>query len=114
MRLTVVSPFLDRLHGTELCIIEQIENFASRHSWEIHLYSQNVKDVRGLRLVTDLVADSPGSIFGTRSLLSPGLISLTIFGGSLQITGNDGETGDPEESVQISFILRESIAWMQT
>ena len=63
MRLTVVSPFLDRLHGTELCIIEQIENFASRHSWEIHLYSQNVKDVRGLRLVTDLVADSPGSIF---------------------------------------------------
>jgi glycosyltransferase involved in cell wall biosynthesis len=72
MRLTVVSPFLDRLHGTELCIIEQIERLASRHSWEIHLYSQSVKDVRGLQLVTDLVGDSPGSIFWHKVSALPG------------------------------------------
>jgi glycosyltransferase involved in cell wall biosynthesis len=72
MRLTVVSPFLDRLHGTELCIIEQIERLASRHSWEIHLYSQSVKDVRGLQLVTDLVADSQDSIFWHRVPALPG------------------------------------------
>lgn len=63
MRLTVVSPFLDRQHGTELCIIEQIEHLASRHGWEIHLYSQSVKDVRGLQPVTDSVEDLPGSIY---------------------------------------------------
>jgi glycosyltransferase involved in cell wall biosynthesis len=72
MRLTVVSPFLDRLHGTELCIIEQIEQLASRHGWEIHLYSQSVKDVRGLQLVTDLVSDSPGSIFWHKVSALPG------------------------------------------
>jgi hypothetical protein len=51
---------------------------------------------------------------GIKSPTFPDLISLTIFGGSLQITGNGGWIGDPEESVRISFILRESIAWMQT
>jgi UDP-glucose:(heptosyl)LPS alpha-1,3-glucosyltransferase len=48
LRLAVVSPFLDRRHGTELCIIEQIERLASQHGWEIHIYSQRVEDVRGL------------------------------------------------------------------
>ena len=48
MRLVVVSPFLDRRHGTELCIIEQIERLASVYGWEIHLYSQHVEDIRGL------------------------------------------------------------------
>lgn len=72
MRLTVVSPFLDRLHGTELCIIEQIEHLSSRHSWEIHLYSQTVKDVRGLQPVTDFVEASPGSIFWHKVSSLPG------------------------------------------
>jgi glycosyltransferase involved in cell wall biosynthesis len=63
MRLTVVSPFLDRQHGTELCIIEQIERLASQHNCEIHLYSQRVQDVRGLRpAAPDLAEKSPGSI----------------------------------------------------
>ncbi len=79
MRLTVVSPFLDRLHGTELCIIEQIEHLASRHRWEIHLYSQSVKDVRGLQLATDIVADSPGSIFWHKVSALPGPHLLNYF-----------------------------------
>jgi UDP-glucose:(heptosyl)LPS alpha-1,3-glucosyltransferase len=72
MRLTVVSPFLDRLHGTELCIIEQIEHLASRHSWEIHLYSQRVKDVSGLQLGSDHVENLPGSIFWHKVSALPG------------------------------------------
>ena len=45
MRVAVVSPFLDRSHGTERCITEQIERLASHFGWEIHLYSQHVEDV---------------------------------------------------------------------
>ncbi len=49
MRLAVVSPFLDRQHGTEKCIVEQIERLAFKHCWEIHVYSQRVDEVRNLR-----------------------------------------------------------------
>ena len=44
----MLSPFLDRRHGTESCIIEQIERLAFHFGWEIHLYSQHVDDVRVL------------------------------------------------------------------
>jgi glycosyltransferase involved in cell wall biosynthesis len=39
---------LDRQHGTELCVIEQIERFAHNNHWTIELYSQRVSqlDVR--------------------------------------------------------------------
>lgn len=46
MRLAVVSPFLDRRHGTELCIVEQIERLAFDYNWDIHLYSQRVEGVK--------------------------------------------------------------------
>jgi len=45
LRLAVVSPFLDRRHGTERCIIEQLERFATHSDDEIHLYSQRVEDL---------------------------------------------------------------------
>jgi glycosyltransferase involved in cell wall biosynthesis len=61
LRLAVVSPFLDRRHGTELCIIEQIERLAAQHGWEIHIYSQRVEDVRGLTL-QDCSSATPGEI----------------------------------------------------
>ena len=48
MRLAVVSPFLDRRHGTERCIVEQLERFAARSGVEIHLYSQRVEDLAGV------------------------------------------------------------------
>jgi glycosyltransferase involved in cell wall biosynthesis len=66
LRLTVVSPFLDRQHGTELCITEQIEHLADRDNWEIHLYAQRVQDVRGLRPFTQPSESSPGSILWHR------------------------------------------------
>lgn len=49
MRLAVVSPFLDRQHGTELCITEQIERLAATHRWQIELYSQRVAQVAGIQ-----------------------------------------------------------------
>src|SRR5580704_8157263 len=48
LRVAVVSPFLDRRHGTERCIIEQIERLASQYAWEIEVYSQRVEDVPGI------------------------------------------------------------------
>jgi glycosyltransferase involved in cell wall biosynthesis len=62
LRLAVVSPFLDRRHGTELCIIEQIERFAKQSDWQIHIYSQRVEDVRDLRPDDPSTRDLPGSI----------------------------------------------------
>ncbi len=46
LRIAVVSPFLDRRHGTERCILEQIERLARDPGWEVHLYAQRVDDLQ--------------------------------------------------------------------
>jgi glycosyltransferase involved in cell wall biosynthesis len=48
LQIVVVSPFLDRRHGTERCIIEQIERLSSKYGWGIHLFSQHVENIDGL------------------------------------------------------------------
>jgi glycosyltransferase involved in cell wall biosynthesis len=49
LRLAVVSPFVDRRHGTERCLAEQLERFSKLPSPpEIHLYSQRVEDLPGV------------------------------------------------------------------
>jgi hypothetical protein len=48
LRIVVVSPFLDRRHGTERCIIAQIERLSSNYGWGIHLFSQHVENIDGL------------------------------------------------------------------
>src|SRR5216683_4691109 len=58
LRLAVVSPFLDRLHGTERCIVEQLERLAARDDMEIHIYSQRIEDLHG---VTRYPASLPSS-----------------------------------------------------
>jgi len=45
LRIGVVSPFLDKKHGTERCVIEQVERLARNHACEIVLYSQDVEDI---------------------------------------------------------------------
>ena len=45
LRLAVVSPFLDRRHGTERALAELLERLARDYHCEIHLYSQRVEDV---------------------------------------------------------------------
>jgi glycosyltransferase involved in cell wall biosynthesis len=63
LRLAVVSPFLDRQHGTELCIIEQIERLAGQHHWEIHLYSQRVEQLEFSRPSATTDENLQGGIF---------------------------------------------------
>lgn len=72
MRLAVVSPFLDRRHGTELCIIEQIERFATHYNWQIDVYSQRVEDVRNLRVDPSSAPGSPGGILWHKISRLPG------------------------------------------
>ena len=42
-RIAIVSPFLDKRHGTERCVAEQIERLAQ--DYEIHVYSTSIQDV---------------------------------------------------------------------
>ena len=46
MRLAVVSPFVDRRHGTERALAELLERLANDYGCEIHLYAQRVEDLR--------------------------------------------------------------------
>ena len=49
MRLAVISPFVDRRHGTERCVAEQLERFCKiPELLEIHLYAQRVEDLPGV------------------------------------------------------------------
>ncbi len=45
MRLAVVSPFIDRRHGTERALAEVLERLARNEHCEIHLYAQRVEDL---------------------------------------------------------------------
>lgn len=45
MRLAVVSPFLDRRHGTERALAELLERLARDYHCEIHLFAQRVEDL---------------------------------------------------------------------
>jgi len=71
LQIVVVSPFLDRRHGTELCIIEQIERLSSKYGWGIHLFSQHVEDVNGL-LIEDPKGTETGFIRWYRVSYIPG------------------------------------------
>ena len=53
MRLAVVSPFLDRQHGTEHCLIEQLERFINTYHWTVELYSQRVGWIDDLNCCED-------------------------------------------------------------
>jgi len=72
LRLAVVSPFLDRQHGTELCIIEQIERFAIKYQWTIELYSQEVSQLRGVVSSSGASAKSLNSILWHKVSNIPG------------------------------------------
>lgn len=45
MRLAVVSPFVDRRHGTERALAELIERLARDYHCAIHLYAQRAEDL---------------------------------------------------------------------
>lgn len=45
LRIGVVSPFLDKAHGTERCVAEQVERLARDHLCEIVVYCNEVRDI---------------------------------------------------------------------
>ena len=45
MRIAVVSPFLDRRHGAERCVVEQIEHYCRQPGIEVHIYAQKIQDL---------------------------------------------------------------------
>jgi glycosyltransferase involved in cell wall biosynthesis len=45
LRLAVVSPFVDRRHGSERALAELLERLARDYGCEIHLYAQRVEDL---------------------------------------------------------------------
>lgn len=60
MRIAVVSPFLDRRHGAERCVVEQIENFCRRPGVEIHIYAQAIQDLEVANAGAGRRSESPG------------------------------------------------------
>lgn len=57
-RIAVISPFLDKRHGTELCIAEQVERLADE--FEIHVYSTRVSDMDIRKFTWHRIPDVPG------------------------------------------------------
>jgi glycosyltransferase involved in cell wall biosynthesis len=57
-QIAVVSPFLDKRHGTERCVSEQIERLA--RDYEVHVYSNRVEDVDLSRIIWHRVRELPG------------------------------------------------------
>jgi glycosyltransferase involved in cell wall biosynthesis len=47
-RIAVVTPFLDKRHGTERVVAEQIERLSGQYGWDIHIFSQRVEDLHRL------------------------------------------------------------------
>ncbi|MFZ0960216.1 MAG: glycosyltransferase family 4 protein [Terriglobia bacterium] len=57
-RVAVISPFLDKRHGTERCVAEQVERLSQKY--EIHLYSNQVEDIDRSRFIWHRIPPLPG------------------------------------------------------
>jgi glycosyltransferase involved in cell wall biosynthesis len=57
-RLAVVSPFLDKQHGTERCVLEWVSQLIG--AFEIHVYSQRVEDLDLSKIVWHRIPQFPG------------------------------------------------------
>jgi len=75
LRLAVVSPFIDRRHGTERVVLEQLKRLARDFDCEIHLYAQRVADLAVVP-PSDRRDETKGVIFWHRvsSIRGPHLI----------------------------------------
>lgn len=57
-RVAVISPFLDKRHGTERCVAEQVEWLSQKY--EIHLYSAQVEDIERNTIRWHRIPNLPG------------------------------------------------------
>jgi glycosyltransferase involved in cell wall biosynthesis len=60
MRIAVISPFVDKQHGTERCLAELIERLVRDYKCEIHLYAQRVQGIPIERMTENPDAERPG------------------------------------------------------
>ena len=60
MRIAVISPFVDRQHGTERAVAELVEGLARRGHDQVHLYTQRVADIE---LKGDEIGDGDGIVW---------------------------------------------------
>ena len=74
MRLAVVSPFVDRRHGTERAVAELVERLARDYGCEIHLYAHRVEDLSlsGPKAAQVARSAQSGSIFWHKVPAIPG------------------------------------------
>jgi UDP-glucose:(heptosyl)LPS alpha-1,3-glucosyltransferase len=63
LRLAVVSPFVDRRHGTERSLAELLERLAGTHHCEVHLYSQQVEDLAICPSPSPSAQERPGIVW---------------------------------------------------
>ena len=59
-QIAVVSPFLDKHHGTERCVAEQLERLS--HDYEFHIYSPHVEEIDLSRIHWHHVLNAPGPL----------------------------------------------------
>ena len=59
-RVAVVSPFLDKQHGTERCVLEHLDALAGK--FEFHVYSSRVDDIDLKKVVWHRVPAIPGPL----------------------------------------------------
>ena len=59
-RIAVVSPFLDKQHGTERCVVEHLDALAGK--FEFHIYSSRVDDLDLEKVVWHRVPAIPGPL----------------------------------------------------
>ena len=63
MRIAIVTPFLDRRHGTERVLLEQLQRFRTKPGVELHLYAQRIEDLGGVLRCPPSKPQAPNSIF---------------------------------------------------
>src|ERR1017187_7314496 len=56
--VAVISPFVDKRHGTERCVAEQVEWLSRKY--DIHLYSSHVEDIDGSSVIWHRIPALPG------------------------------------------------------
>jgi glycosyltransferase involved in cell wall biosynthesis len=70
VRITVISPFVDRRHGTERAVAELVERLAARYGDQIELYAQRIADLTNV--AAECLKAQPGAICWHRVGKFPG------------------------------------------
>ena len=79
MRISVISPFVDRQHGTERAVAEFLAHLESQHNDHIDLYAQRVSDL-DLKPPSPAGPESAGRIIWHRVPSVPGPHLLQFLG----------------------------------